>query len=103
KVPASCAHLDLALVERTLTKHYGDVTAAAKERGVSGPELKRLTWSKPKLLEAANEECELFVMRAWGELIKALYSEDLRRQMWAADKILSSHLARDHPLSPARR
>jgi hypothetical protein len=33
----------------------------------------------------------------------ALYSNDLRRQMWASDKIMSSRLARDHPLAPARR
>jgi hypothetical protein len=41
--------------------------------------------------------------RAWGELIKALDSDDPRRQMWASDKIMSSWLARDHPLAPARR
>jgi hypothetical protein len=36
-------------------------------------------------------------------LIEALYSNDLQRQMWASDKIMSSWLARDHPLAPARR
>ena len=46
KAPASCDHLDLALVERVLTKHYGDITAAAKELGVSGPDLRHLIWSK---------------------------------------------------------
>jgi hypothetical protein len=103
KVPAACAGLDLALVERTLMKHYGDITGAARELGVSGPDLRRLTWSKPELLERASEECEVFVARAWGVMIKALDSDDVHRRQWAADKILSSWIARDHPLAPARR
>jgi hypothetical protein len=103
KVPASCEHLDLALVERVLAKHYGDISRAAKELGVSGPDLNRLTWSKPKLLEEAELERMGVIARAWGQLIEALYSDDPRRQMWASDKIMSSWLARDHPLAPARR
>ena len=43
------------------------------------------------------------IARAWGVLIEALDSDDPRRQMWARDKIMSSWLARDHPLAPARR
>ena len=43
------------------------------------------------------------IARAWGELIKALDSDDWRRKMWACDKIMSSWLARDHPFAPARR
>jgi hypothetical protein len=54
--PASCADLDLAVVERVLAKHYGDITGAARELGVSGPDLKRLTWAKPELLEEAELE-----------------------------------------------
>ena len=103
KAPASCKHLDLALVERVLAKHYGDISAAARELKVSGPDLNRLTWSKPHLLDDAHEEMEVVVARAWGELIKALDSDDWRRKMWASDKIMSSWLARDHPLAPARR
>jgi hypothetical protein len=45
KAPASCDHLDLALVERTLTKHFGCIPTAARELGVSGPDLRRLTWA----------------------------------------------------------
>jgi hypothetical protein len=103
KVPASCAYLDLAKVERTLTKHFGDIAAAARELRVSGSDLRRLTWAKPELLEEARDQCEVFVARAWSELITAVYSDDPHRQMWAADKILSSWAARNHPLSPARR
>ena len=100
KVPAE---LDLARVSRVLAKHYGDIPAAARELNIPTPDLRRLTWSKPKLLEEARDRCEEVVARAWGELIEALYSDDPRRQMWASDKILSSWLARDHPLAPARR
>jgi hypothetical protein len=57
----------------------------------------------PHLLDEAHEEMELVVARASGELIRALYSDDPRRQMWASDKILSSWMARDSPLAPARR
>jgi hypothetical protein len=46
---------------------------------------------------------ELIVDRAQGALIEALFSGDERRQMWAADRILSSWIARDSPLAPARR
>jgi hypothetical protein len=103
KVPASCEHLDLALVERVLVKHYDDIPASARELGVSIPDLRRLTWAKPKLLEEAELERMRVIDRAWGVLIEALYSDDPRRQMWASDKIMSSWLARDHALAPARR
>jgi hypothetical protein len=65
--------------------------------------LKRLTWAKPHLLDDAHEEMELVVLRAQGALIDAMFSDDERRQMWAADRILSSWIARDSPLAPARR
>jgi hypothetical protein len=103
KAPAACADLDLAEVSRVLAKHYGDIPASARELKVSGPDLRHLTWARPKVLEAAQDQCDLVVARAWGVLIEALYSNDLRRQMWASDKIMSSWLARDHPLAPARR
>ena len=101
--PASCADLDLAVVERTLAKHYGDIAGAAGELGVSGPDLKRLTWAKPQLLEEADLERMSVIAQVWHVLITALDSEDWRRRAWASDKIMSSWLARDHPLAPARR
>ena len=103
KPPAACADLDLALVERTLSKHLADIPAAARELGVSTPDLRRLTWSKPRLLEEAELACMGIVSRAWGELIRGLDSDEPRRRMWAAERILSSYLARDHPFAPARR
>jgi hypothetical protein len=102
KIPAACVDLDLVLVAQTLAKHFGYIPAAARELNLSTPDLRHLTWSKPHLLDEAHEEMEVFVIRALSEVIKALHSDDLRRQMWASDKILSSWLARDHPLAPAR-
>jgi hypothetical protein len=103
KAPAACADLDLAQVSRVLAKHYGDIPASARELNIPVQDLRRLTWAKPKLLEEAELERMGVIARAWGVLIEALYSNDLRRQMWASDKIMSSWLARDHPLAPARR
>ena len=103
KVPPSCAHLDLALVERTLAKHYGDIPGAARQLRVSIPDLRRLTWARPEVLEEAEDRCGEVVAHVHSVLIGAIYSDDPQRQMWVADKILSSWIARDHPLAPARR
>ena len=102
KVPDSCRGLDLAHVSRTLTKHYGYFPSAARELGVSPADLRRLTWSKPKLLDDAHEEMDLAVIRAKGELINALFSDNPRRRMWGADRMLSSWMARDSPHARAR-
>ena len=48
------------------------------------------------------EEHELVVQQAMAVVIQALDSPDWRRRAWASDKILSSWLARGHPLAPAR-
>ena len=103
KTPDSCGDLDLVHVSRMLAKHCGYFPAAARELGVSRTDLRRLTWAKPRLLEEAHEEMELVVLRARSELITAMYSGNSRRRMWAADWILSSWMARDNPLAPARR
>jgi hypothetical protein len=103
KTPASCLGLDLGHVSRVLAKHLGDITRAAKELGVTSPELRRLTWAKPKLLEAAHEEMFEIAARAHGEVIEAMFSDSDRRREWAADIILSSYMGRNDPMAPARR
>jgi hypothetical protein len=72
-----------------LAKHNGDITRAAKELGVTCPELRRLTWAKPKLLEAAHEDMFEIAARAHGEVIEAMFSDSDRRREWAAEVILS--------------
>ena len=97
KVPDSCRDLDLAHVSRTLTKHYGYFPSAARELGVSPADLRRLTWAKPHILDEAHEEMDFAVIRGRGELIQAVFSDNPRRRMWGADRILSSWMARDSP------
>jgi hypothetical protein len=103
KVPYGCRDLDLTHVLRMLAKHYGYFPTAARELGVSPMDLRRLTWAKPHILDEAHEEMELAVIRAEGELISAVFSGNPRRRMWGADRLLSSWIARDHPLAPATR
>jgi hypothetical protein len=103
KVSADCEALAPAEVERALVKHFGDIAGAARELGVPGPDLRRLTWAEPGLYNNALEELELIVERAKGAVIEALYSDDPRRQEWASDKIMRSYAARNHPLAPAGR
>jgi hypothetical protein len=102
KVPASCVDLDLVLVEQTLTKHKANIAAAARELGVPVSDLRRLTWAKPDLLQTALDEMAVVVARAEGVLIEMLDSPDVQRRERAAEKILSSYAARNHPLAPAR-
>ena len=102
-IPVSCLGLDLGHVSRALAKHYGDITRAAKELGIAAPDLRRLTWAKPKLLEAAHEQMFEIAARAHGEVIGAMLSDSDRRREWAADIILSSYMGRNDPMAPARR
>jgi hypothetical protein len=60
--------------------------------------LPKSRWARPKLLERMS-----VISQVWHVLITALDSEDWRRRAWAADKILSSYIARDSPFAPARR
>jgi hypothetical protein len=105
RVPECCRDLDMARVSRVLAEHHAHFPMAARELGVSEPDLRRLTWARPRLLDEAHEEMELVVRRARGELISALFDPDStdRRREWAADWILRSWIARDSPFAPARR
>src|ERR1700722_19854425 len=94
KVPAACAELDLARVSRVLAKHLGDIPRSAQELRLSIPDLKRLTWARPKLLEEAELERMGVIARAMSVVIQAVYSDDPRRQMWGCDRIMSSWLPR---------
>ena len=86
-----------------LAKHLGDIPASARELNVSTPDLRRLTWARPNLLEEAELERMGIIGRAQGVVIEAIYSDDPRHQMWGAERLMSSWLARNHPFAPARR
>ena len=66
-----------------------DARGAALELNVPIPDLRRLIWSKLKLLEEAELERMGVIARAMGVVIQAPCSDDPRRQMWASDKIMS--------------
>ena len=82
---------------------FSGISSDARGRRRGSSTAHRLIWSKLKLLEEAELERMGVIARAMGVVIQALYSDAPRRQMWASDKIMSSWLARDHPLAPARR
>jgi hypothetical protein len=67
-VPAACADLDLAQVSRVLAKHYGDIPAAARELLIAIPDLRRLTWARPRLLEEAELERTWLAVIYWLQL-----------------------------------
>ena len=48
-----------------LAKHYGDIPASARELNIPTPDLRRLTWARPKLLEEAELERMGVIARAW--------------------------------------
>ena len=53
-------------------KHHANVSAAARELNVPSGDLRKLTWSHPRLIELALEEAERLVDRAEENLLKAL-------------------------------
>ncbi len=91
--PASCANIDLARVEVALVKHRANVHAAARELNVPSADLRKLTWSHPRLVEVALEEAERLVDRAEAKLNEALDGDHKDRALSAAMFILRHHRA----------
>jgi hypothetical protein len=92
--PAGLANIDFALVERVLVKHHANVRAAAAELGVSSHDLRRLTWSDPRLIEAALEEAQLLVDRAEENVRRAVHDDaHPDRALQASIYVLSHHRA----------
>jgi hypothetical protein len=92
-VPSSCAKLDLGRVARVLMKHHANVRAAARELEVPSGDLRKLTWSHPRLIEVALEEAERLIDRAESKLSEALDGDHPDRALSAATFILSHHRA----------
>jgi hypothetical protein len=94
KAPAGFEDLDLELVSYVLAAHRGAFYPAARELGVTGSELTRLTWAKPELLDEAHKRMRLDIVRADNELIGAECSEDPKRRKWAKGRRLAGMVAR---------
>jgi hypothetical protein len=88
-VPGSVAGLDLKRVARVLVKHRANVSAAAKALGVPSADLRKLTWSHPRLIELALEEAHRLVDRAEARIREALDGDHKDRALAAATYILS--------------
>ena len=87
-IPPSCAHLDLAEVERELIRRDCNVGAAAKALGVQVHDLRLLTRARPQLMDAAFEAVERSLDEAEAIVREAIDSDDARQRIAAAGYLL---------------
>jgi hypothetical protein len=87
-IPASCADLDLEAAGRELIRAGGNVSAAATALGVPTPDLRRLVYARPELLDAALEAEALVLDEAEALLREAMRVGDLRLRIRAAGLFL---------------
>ena len=85
--PSSLAHLSDEAAARALSRHFGDVAAAAKDLGVTRTDLRRLTWSNPKILDAAQLRQAMFLDRIWDEAVRGLDSRLASVRERAVDRL----------------
>ena len=85
KRPPALAHLSDEAASIVLSRHFGDMVAAAKELGVDRKDLRRLTWNNPKILAAAHERMALFRIGVRSKIIGAIYSKSAARRRWGSD------------------
>jgi hypothetical protein len=106
KRPAALAHISDETAARALSRHFGDVTKAAKELGVDRKDLTRLTWHNPAILDAAHERMSLFIFLQRDEIISGINSRVASVRRRAVDRLFANpELFGDlqHPLLPAAR
>lgn len=82
-----------ARIERVLAERNGSVPRAAKDLRIPTADLRRLTRTEPRLLEAALERAEQNLDEAEHQIFLALRSDDPRRRLEAA-KFLLAHQER---------
>jgi hypothetical protein len=87
-IPPSCAHLDLAEVERELIRKDCKVSAAAKVLGVPVHDLRLLTRARPRLMDAAFEAVERALDEAEAAVREAIESGDACQRIAAAGYLL---------------
>jgi hypothetical protein len=84
QIPASCAEVDLAAVERELIRTGANVSATAKTMGVPVHDLRLLTRAIPRLIEAALEAEERAIDEAVQVLRDGLRHPDMNKRLVAA-------------------
>jgi hypothetical protein len=70
-VPASCAHLDLAVIKAELVRTEGNITAAATALSVPSVDLRKLVWSTTSLADAVFEQIEQMTTRPCRSCVTA--------------------------------
>jgi hypothetical protein len=99
KRPASLKPLSDEQAARALSKHFGNVVAAARDLQVDRKDLRRLVWSNPAILDASHDRMSLFVDQMWSEAVRGLDHRSARVRMRAADRIFAHPRAIDHPFA----
>jgi hypothetical protein len=84
RIPASCADLDLEASGGALIRSCGVVSAAARALGVPTPDLRRLVYVRPELLDAALEDEERALDEAEAVMLAAIRAGDMRQRIRAA-------------------
>jgi hypothetical protein len=104
--PVSLAHVSDEQAARALSRRFGAIKQAAEDLGVDPKHLRRLIWSNPAILDAANERQSLFASVRRDEIIRGLTSKAASVRRRAADRMFANPgLFGDlqHPLLPATR
>jgi hypothetical protein len=92
-IPESCAGLDFEKAAKELIAQRGNISAAAAVLGVPKHDLRVLTLSVPRLINAAFEAEEQALDEAESTLRAALKSSDAARRLQAAVYILKTNPA----------
>jgi hypothetical protein len=92
-IPESCADLDLEAAAGELIRTGGAVSAAARALGIPTPDLRRLVYARPELLDAALEAEERTLDAAETVMLAAIRTGDMRRRIRAAGLFLRATAA----------
>jgi hypothetical protein len=87
-VPASCADLSLAAVQKALLDKHGSVAGAAVVLHVPSSDLRKLVIATPSLIDTVFEELDRGVDRAIGVLLEGMESGNIRQRLRAASFFL---------------
>ena len=101
KRPSALEHLSDEAAACALSRRYGDFIAAAKDLGVDRKDLRRLVWHNPKILAAAHERIDLFVITMRSELVSQAMHGFSRVRQCAIDRMYRVAAIPDHPLGKA--
>jgi phosphatidate phosphatase APP1 len=88
-VPASCAKLDRAEVERVLVREGCNVTATARRLRVPPQDLRAMVRSSSSLADTVHEAVEQTLDEAEQVIRDALKSDDKPRRLQAAKALLT--------------